>query len=218
MTEESNNDTAVPPATSPPAERRDSPSPAPEPANAQPRPAADPRLERRATRRGCFAIIFGAILGALVGAVLTLVLLAWLNNGSLAYNDTAVNLRNQLDDEIATRQAVLDVQATAIQALDARQAEVEANMADSLRELEGVMATAAAGEAEMRVTAVYLETRISQAGNAADTLDALLVGLEGLLSEVATTTPLITSTPAQPAMTPQPSAVATTVPTATGQP
>jgi hypothetical protein len=137
----------------------------------------DPTFERRAIRRGCFSVIFGAVLGALVGAALTLSVLAWLNSGSLAYNQPSVQLGNQLDDEIATRQMVMDT-------LIEQQAEAEATLAHTVNEVEASMATTEAGVADMQVTAVYLETRISQAGNAADRLDTFLFGLDDLISDV----------------------------------
>lgn len=143
-------------------------------------PAPDPTFERRAVRRGCFSIIFGAVLGAIVGAVLTLSLLSWLNNGTLTYNQASVQLHNELDDAVATRAVVMADLMT-------RQAESEATMASAAQTVEAGMATTEAEVARMQVTAVYLETRIGQAGNAADTLDAFLAGLDELVSDVETT-------------------------------
>ncbi|MBX3058152.1 MAG: hypothetical protein KF770_16945 [Anaerolineae bacterium] len=186
MTEETENKTAVPPT---PSSESTSPSSAPVPAAAPPasttarssspsRPAAaaptaparDPAYEERAMRRGCFSIIFGAALGAIVGAALTLALLAWMNNGLLAYNDANVTLRMQLNSEIATREALAAEQATAIYAMD-----------KATNRMNETMATAEADMAALRVTAVYLETRIASAGNASDTLNEFISGLSTVL-------------------------------------
>jgi len=163
-------------------------------------PAPDPSFERRAVRRGCFSIVFGAALGAMVGAALTLALLSWLNNGTLTYNQASVQLRNQLDDEIATRQTFLEEQADMMDALLTRQANAESTMAHAVDQVEASMGTTEAEVAKLQVTAVYLETRIGQAGNAADTLDAFLLGLDDLLSDVEavpepSATPTFTPTP-----------------------
>ena len=53
-------------------------------------------------------------------------------------------------------------------------------------------ATAAADMAALRVTAVYLETRIASAGNASDTLNDFLGGLGTVLTNL---TPAPTSLP-----------------------
>ena len=163
-------------------------------------PAPDPAFERRAVRRGCFSIVFGAALGAMVGAALTLALLSWLNNGTLTYNQASVQLRNQLDDEIATRQTFLEEQAVMMDDLLTRQAGAESTMAHAVDRVEAGMSTTEAEVAKLQVTAVYLETRIGQAGNAADTLDAFLLGLDALLSDVEavpepSATPTVTPTP-----------------------
>lgn len=203
MTEETEAKTAVPPT---PTTENASPSSAPAPATAPPastttrspsssRPAAaapttparDPALEERAIRRGCFSIIFGAALGAIVGAALTLALLAWMNNGLLTYNDANVTLRMQLDSEIATREALAAEQATAIYAMD-----------EATNRMNETMATAEADMAALRVTAVYLETRIASAGNASDTLNEFISGLSTVLLSLTpapTTIPEATPTP-----------------------
>jgi hypothetical protein len=149
----------------------------------------DEVYERRAVRRGCFSIIFGAVLGGMVGMALTLAILSWLNNGLLTYNQADVMLRHQLDGEIATRQAILDAQATTMSDISTQQAVIATDMAQTLMEVEQMAGTAEAEVAGMRVTAVYLETRIASAGNAADTLDMFLVGLNDLLADMATPTP-----------------------------
>jgi len=178
------------PATPPPSAPSTSPPP---PRQSATVPAArDPQVEQRAIRRGCFSIIFGAVLGAIVGAALTLALLAWLNNGLLTYNDADVALRRQLDGEIATREALSAEQATAVQAMN-----------EASNRMNETMGTADADMAALRVTAVYLETRISGAGNAADTINDFLGGLDSLLNEL---TPAATALPetAVPEMTPTP--------------
>ncbi|GIK54458.1 MAG: hypothetical protein HND44_05615 [Chloroflexi bacterium] len=196
MTEETETKTAVTPT--PPTENASAsatPPPASTPTRSPSRPAAaapttparDPVLEERAIRRGCFSIIFGAALGAIVGAALTLALLAWMNNGLLTYNDANVTLRMQLDGEIATREALAAEQATAIYAMD-----------EASNRMNETMATAEADMAALRVTAVYLETRIASAGNASDTLNEFISGLSTVLLSLTpapTTLPEATPTP-----------------------
>ncbi len=199
--------TTVPPV---PPQEEPTPMSTPSPTQTQPTLPAPPRddtFERQAVRRGCFSIVFGAVLGALVGMALTLAVLSWLNNGLLTYNQADVRLRHQLDGEIATRQTILQAQATAVHDIATRQAAVETEMAQTLGTTEAEMAG-------LRVTAVYLETRIAGAGNAADTLDAFLLGLDDLLSDVSpsstptptvsmTDTPIPSSTPLMtPTLTP----------------
>ncbi len=138
-------------------------------------------------RRGCFSIIFGAVLGAMVGAALTLALLAWMNNGLLAYNQADVTLRRQLDSEIATREAMAAEQATAVYAMN-----------EAANRMNETMGTAEADMAALRVTAVYLETRIASVGNASDTLNEFINGLSTVLVNLTpapTTVPEATPTP-----------------------
>lgn len=204
MTEETESKTAVPPtpssenasasaASSPTTTQSQastttrSSSPTRPAAAAPTTPARDPAYEERAMRRGCFSIIFGAVLGAIVGAALTLTLLAWMNNGLLTYNDANVTLRMQLNSEIATREALAAEQATAIYAMD-----------EATNRMNETMATAEADMAALRVTAVYLETRIASAGNASDTLNEFISGLSTVLLSLTpapTTIPEATPTP-----------------------
>lgn len=163
--------TPAPATTPPPASTTARPSSSSRPAAAaQTTLAHDPAYEERAIRRGCFSIIFGAVLGAMVGAALTLALLAWMNNGLLTYNDANVALRMQLNAEITTREALAAEQATAIYAMD-----------EATNRMNETMATAEADMAALRVTAVYLETRIASAGNASDTLNEFISGLSTVL-------------------------------------
>ncbi|HRQ38538.1 MAG TPA: hypothetical protein PLD25_11580 [Chloroflexota bacterium] len=203
MTEETETKTAVPPTPSsenasdsatpapttvPPTSTATRPQSPSRPAAAAPTtPARDPALEERAIRRGCFSIIFGAALGAIVGAALTLALLAWMNNGLLAYNAANVSLRMQLDSEVATREALAAEQATAVYAMN-----------EATNRMNETMATAEADMAALRVTAVYLETRIASAGNASDTLNEFISGLSTVLINLTpapTTLPEATPTP-----------------------
>jgi hypothetical protein len=167
-----NPETAVPLSQTPPETV---------PQNRSPRDAA---FEQKAVRRGCFSIIFGATLGAFVGAALTLSLLAWLNNGSLSYNGADVRLQHEIE-----------AQATTLSDMATRQMESEAELDQTVENANRTVATAEAGVAELRVTAVYQETRIAGAGNAADTLNAFLLGLNDLLTDVSlTVTPVPTTT------------------------
>ncbi|MCP4362920.1 MAG: hypothetical protein GY796_33360 [Chloroflexi bacterium] len=165
-------DTAVSPPTPPPAPVR---------------PTAE--FEQQAVRRGCFSIIFGATLGALIGAVLTLAVLSSLNNGSLTYNEADVQLRNQLDDEIVTRQTAVETQSAILSSMATQQAAAQSQLNDTALEVEHVLATSEGDIAGLRVTAVYLETRIAAAGNAADTLNAFLTGLEDVINDLPTAQP-----------------------------
>jgi hypothetical protein len=117
----------------------------------------------------------------MVGAALTLALLAWMNNGLLAYNQADVAIRMQLEGEIATREVLAAEQATAVYAMN-----------EATDRMNETMATAEADMAALRVTAVYLETRIASAGNASDTLNGFLGGLGTLLTNL---TPAPTSLP-----------------------
>lgn len=185
-TENASTTSALAPATTPLASTTTR-SPSRPAAGVPTAPARDPVLEERAIRRGCFSIIFGAVLGAMVGAALTLALLAWMNNGLLTYNDANVTLRMQLDTEIATREALAAEQATAIYAMD-----------EASNRMNETMATAEADMAALRVTAVYLETRIASAGNASDTLNEFISGLSTVLTNLTpapTTIPEATPTP-----------------------
>lgn len=242
----------------------------PESTSPRPQPSTDSSFERRAVRRGCFSIIFGAVLGAFIGTALTLSILSALNNSSLSYNDAAINLSNQLDDEVATREMIIETQAAAMdevaadideqatltfaellaleeslatrqgqlsaeqEILETQQAELQlqqnelvTRQVEAQATLESAYLAAAAEAATMdadiaglQVTAVYLETRIAQAGNAADTLNAFLLGLDDLLSDVSTATSDISPTATLSATatitgTPVITTTATITPTAT---
>lgn len=123
----------------------------------------------------------------MVGAALTLALLAWMNNGLLTYNQADVAIRMQLEGEIATREALAAEQATAVHAMN-----------EATNRMNETMGTAEADMAALRVTAVYLETRIASAGNASDTLNEFISGLSTVLINLTpapTTIPEATPAP-----------------------
>lgn len=188
----------------------------PPPASANDR-ASQQAYEQRAVRRGCLTIILGATLGALLGMSLTLAVLNSLNNNSLQYSNSAIQLRSQLDDEINARQEVVDALATDMSTMATAQSGLEATRSKTLAEMNSLVSTSAAGQAALAQTAVALETRIASAANAADTLDSFLLGLDTLLNEVGPT-PDATATPTPRATATAVRSTPTTGPTRTPNP
>jgi competence ComEA-like helix-hairpin-helix protein len=188
----------------------------PPPASANDR-ASQQAYEQRAVRRGCLTIILGATLGALLGMSLTLAVLNSLNNNSLQYSNSAIQLRSQLDDEINARQEAVDALATDMSTMATAQSGLEATRSKTLAEMNSLVSTSAAGQAALAQTAVALETRIASAANAADTLDSFLLGLDTLLNEVGPT-PDATATPTPRATATAVRSTPTTGPTRTPNP
>ncbi len=211
--------------------------PAPEP---QPRPVLQPAVPQPAAQpsqgRVLGQILLGSILGAFVGALLTLAILAALNNGTLSFNQADARLQSEIQD---AQRLQSDLQQT----VDNLDSELNSNLGavatrtgdlflqqqetdTAVNDIMSGMRQTNANVTELQAITNALDERLTTVAAAAETFDAFLDGLRGLLIDLdggtATAVPE-TATPeatleATPTASTDTGTAATAVPSPTSRP
>ncbi len=169
--------------------------PAPEP---QPQPVLQPAVPHPVTQpsqgRVLGQILLGSILGAFVGALLTLAILAALNNGTLSFNQADTRLQSEIQD---TQRSQSDLEQT----VDNLDSELNTNLGyvatrtgdlflqqqeidSSLQDIMSGMRQTNTNVAELQAITNALDERLTTVAAAAETFDAFLDGLRGLLIDL----------------------------------
>ncbi|MCB9419040.1 MAG: helix-hairpin-helix domain-containing protein [Ardenticatenaceae bacterium] len=204
--------------------------PKPEP---QPRPVSQPS-PGPSQGRVLAQILLGSILGAAVGVVLTLAILAALNNGTLSFNRTEIR---QIQSEIQDAQRV---QSDLQQTVDNMDTEFNANLGavatragdlflqqqetdTAVNDIMSGMRQTNANVTELQAVTNALDERLTTVAAAAETFNAFLDGLRGLLANLdgGTAVPETATPPATIEATPTTAATgetATAVPSPTSRP
>lgn len=206
------------------------PSPVQTTAQPQPRPAAQPS-SGPSQGRVLAQILLGSILGAFVGALLTLAVLAAINNGTLSFTQADTRLQNEIQN---AQQAQNDLQQT----VDNLDTELNTNLGyvatrtgdlflqqqetdASLQDITAGMRQTNINVTELQAVTEALDERLTTVAAAAETFDAFLDGLRGLLIDLDGGTGAVpeTTTPeATIGATPTTGSAATAVPSPTGRP
>jgi competence ComEA-like helix-hairpin-helix protein len=159
----------------------------------QPRPVAQPAAQP-SQGRVLGQILLGSILGAFVGALLTLAILAALNNGTLSFNQADTRLQSEIQD---AQQSQSDLQQTVdnldsqlntnLSAVATRTGDLflqQQEIDTSVQDIMSGMRQTNANVAELEAITNALDERLTTVAAAAETFDAFLDGLRGLLSDL----------------------------------
>ncbi|MEJ2747444.1 MAG: helix-hairpin-helix domain-containing protein, partial [Anaerolineae bacterium] len=154
----------------------------------QPRPVAQP-APQPSQRRMLGPILLGSILGAFVGALLTLAILAALNNGHLSFarqsefqnaQQAQTDLQQTVDNMNSEFNTNLSSVATRTGDLFLHQQETDASLQDVTSGMQQVNANVA----ELEAVTNSLDERLTTVAAAAETFNAFLDGLRGLLTDL----------------------------------
>ena len=135
-------------------------------------------LERRAQRRGCGVLVLSSILGGVLGAIITLMLLATINGGTLAYNT------DQIRSDITTAQEVQSRLTTELEGLREQLTEANGRLetltSQSSESSQGLTA-AQENIGQLQTDVAQIETDFEQVIEASKAVDEFLTAFRVML-------------------------------------
>lgn len=203
----------------------------------QSRPATQPS-SGPSQGRVLVQILLGSILGAFVGVLMTLAILAALNNGTLSFAQADTRLQREIQAAQQSHNALQQTVGTLDTELNTNLGHVATRTGDlflqqqetdaALQDITAGMRQTNINVTELQAVTEALDERLTTVAAAAETFDAFLDGLRGLLIDLdggtgavpETTSPEATIPEATIEATPTPTtgSAATAVPSPTGRP